>query len=232
VCLIDAIKTKVLHILSYAINFIIIRLSGQKVMSIYEYKEGDHKAGFTGWRVAVLVGDKYRQKYFNARGISKKTELDALEKQAKQINAEWNFERKLISNEKTLECKEVRNFASSIFNTGVSGIKMKFRIDTKFRAGETRKYYAPIFVVAGSTNNKRFFKVFSILTMGYDWAWMNAVQFYAEQKNMNHFSHLLERKPPVEKFIIIRRFVNSQGHDIPIKRLPDELEEYKSKELD
>ena len=201
-------------------------------MSIYEYKQGDHKAGFIGWRVAVLVGDKYKQKYFNTRGITNQFELDVFEKQAQQLNAEWNFERKLISNQKKLECKEVRNFASSIFNTGVSGIKMKFRIDSKFRAGEKRKYYAPIFVVAGSTDKKRFFRVFNILKLGYDWAWMNAVQFYAEQKNMNHFSHLLERKPPVEKFIVIRRFVNSQGHDIPIARLPNELEAYKTEEIE
>jgi hypothetical protein len=44
---------------------------------------------------------------------------------------------------------------------------------------------------------------------------------------MTHFSHLLERKPPVEKFIVIHRYFCDKGHDIPLERLPNELAEYK-----
>ncbi len=195
-------------------------------MSIYEYKKGDHKAGFIGWRVAVLVGDKYCQKYFNIRKVTNEEELNAIEKEAKSLDAKWNFERKLISDQKKLECKEKRSHASSIYNTGISGIKMKFGASGGgVRGKKGRKYYTPFFLVSGSTNNKRFIKNFNIITNGYDWAWMKAVKYYADEKGIEHYSHLLERKPPVEKFIVIRRYSCSLGHDIPLRRLPKELKD-------
>ena len=202
-------------------------------MSIYKYKEGDHKSGFIGFRVAVKVGDDYRQKYFNLRKATQKSEIIEAEKAAKKLNTEWNFERELIANQRKLECKEAKNYASSIYNTGVLGIKMKYSANSKKKVGrkKPKKYYTPVFMVSGSTNSKKYFKQYNILTQGYDWAWMKAVQFYAEEKGIKHFSHLLERKPPVEKFIVIHRYVCGQGHDIPLSRLPNELAEHKEEPL-
>lgn len=191
-------------------------------MSIREYLQGEHNAGFIGLRIVVKVGSDYRQKYFSFRNKSEE-EKEKLKKTAQAINSEWNMERTLTQSIKERECKEIRR-TSSAYTTGVSGVKMKFVRYHKFRAGEKRAYYTPYFKVSGSTKNVRFDKLFNIKQLGYDMAWHKAVMFYAEKKGMSSYSHLLERKPPVEQFYVIYKYQVSLGHEIPLRRLPNELD--------
>jgi len=76
-----------------------------------------------------------------------------------------------------------------------------------------------------SPNGKRYAKTYNIIRYGYDMAWFKAIEFYAEQKGMSSYSHLLKRKPPVEQFYIIHKYQESMGHDIPLARLPAELDQ-------
>jgi hypothetical protein len=192
-------------------------------MSIREYKKGEHKSSFIGLRVVVKVGDDYRQKYFNFRKAADDEAIEKMREDAKTLNAEWNMERELVQSRKERECREKRR-VSSPYTTGVSGIKMKFAGGKKKRMGIMKKYFTPYFLVSGSYQGKRFDKFFNIFSRGYDMAWFKAVEFYATQKKISNYSHLLERKPPVEQFYIIYRHQCSLGHDIPSRRLPKELD--------
>ncbi len=193
-------------------------------MTIREYKPGEHKAGFKGLRVVVKVGDDYRQKYFAFRGITNKKELNKIKKEAEALNSEWNMERQLIQSKKDLECKEHRRI-SSAYTTGVSGIKMKFARGKKVRAGVTKYYYSPLFIISGSTDGVRFDKNINISKHGFDMAWLKSVMFYADKKGITNYTHLLDRKPPVEQFIVIYKHQKSLGHDIPPHRIPKEIDE-------
>ena len=192
-------------------------------MTIREYKPGEHKAGFIGLRVVVNVGGKYLQKYYNFRKTETDEEIEQLRKEAEQQNNVWNMERILVQSKKEMDCREKRR-VSSAYTTGVSGIKMKFISTSKAKSDNKKRYYTPYFLVSGSTNGKRFIKPFNIIRFGYDMAWLKAVSFYAEKKNLANYSHLLERKPPVEQFYVIYKYQRSLGHDIPLRRLPEELD--------
>ncbi len=192
-------------------------------MTIREYKKGEHKSSFIGLRVVVKVGDDYRQKYFNFRKASDDDAIEKMRKDAKKLNVEWNMERELVQSRKERQCREKRR-VSSPYTTGVSGVKMRFSGGKKHRSTSNKKYFTPYFIVSGSQNGKRFNKLLNILNLGYDMAWFKAVGYYAEQKNISNYSHLLERKPPVEQFYIIYKHQTSLGNDIPLRRIPKELD--------
>jgi hypothetical protein len=118
---------------------------------------------------------------------------------------------------------QAQDKVSSVYSTGVRGIRMKFIIEKRTRAGELRTYYTPVFIVYGSNNNKRFCKNFNIITQGYQSAWAYAVLYYAINKNLTDPNSLLERLPPVEKFMIIIKDMHKSGHKVPKRRLPVEL---------
>ena len=126
-----------------------------------------------------------------------------------------------IRKEKRLNKAE--DHAPSIYSTGVRGIKMKFITEKRIRAGELRTYYTPVFIVSGSNDNKRFGKKFNILTQGYQSAWSYAVLYYAMNKDLTDPNNVLERLPPVEKFMIIIKEMRKTGHKVPKRRLPVEL---------
>jgi len=190
-------------------------------MTIREYQRGEHKGGFIGLRVVVNVDRQYRQKYFAYKGATDEKVLAEIRKKAETLNAEWNMERNFAQSKKNLECKEHRRI-SSAYTTGISGIKMKFVASSKSRSGETT-YYTPIFKISGSTDGVRYDGSYNIARLGYDMAWLRAVMYYAEQKSISNYGHLLKRKPPVEQFLVIYKYQNSQGHNIPLRRLPSEI---------
>ncbi|MEE9355176.1 MAG: hypothetical protein V3U75_06270 [Methylococcaceae bacterium] len=193
-------------------------------MSIIEYLESDHPAGFVGLRVIVVVKGNYRQKYFKYRESGEylpDQEIQRLKQCAADLEKKWQNEQAANLASVYQECKEVK--INSIYTTGVKGVKMKFLIEKKFREGRMKTYYTPIFDVYGSTQGRRFFKKFNIITLQYSNAWQKAVNFYAEHKGIIQPSHLINREPPVEKFLIIAQTLNQQGHKIPNRRLPLEL---------
>jgi hypothetical protein len=192
-------------------------------MPIYKYKEGDHSGGFIGLRVAVMVDNKRMQKYFslivNGFRVSV-AEEKRIEEKAMQLEGSWKYQQQSSIIKRHNEAKEQ---VSSVYSTGVRGIRMKFIISKKMRSGELRAYYTPVFIVSGSNNNKKFGKSFNIITQGYQSAWTYAVLYYAINKNLTEPSNLLQRLPPVEKFMVIIKEMHKSGHKVPKRRLPVEL---------
>ena len=192
-------------------------------MPIYKYEEGEHGSGFIGLRVAVMVNNELKQKYFSflvrGKNISAAQE-EHIKKQALELDERWQFSKRAAQEKRLNQAKEHK---SSVYATGVRGIRMKFIIEKKIRAGERRTYFTPKFIVTGSNDNIKFGKNFNILTQGYNNAWTNAVLYYAMNKNLTNPDALLERVPPVEKFMIIIKYMNKLGYKVPKKRLPVEL---------
>ncbi len=188
-------------------------------MAIYHY-DGSQKTpkNYVGFRVAVSVNGELRQKWYK--------DTKVLPKEAKVIESQWKFEQQLYKNQKMRERKEL--VKNSAYVTGVAGIKMKFQASIKRKklsSGKTKVYrsYAPVFIVSGSTNSKRFIKRYNIKTLGFDMAWFKACQFAAEKYGETLLDKMLKKKPPVEQFQIIHRWQTKMGHNIPIDRLPNEL---------
>lgn len=199
------------------------------LVTIREYVENEHPAKFIGLRVVVKVGSDYRQKYFSfkskkySKTLLNDQEIDRVRQEAKALNNTWNMERNFTQTMKERDCKENRR-TSSAYTTGISGIKMKFVAYGKQRTGKRKKYYTAVFKISGSTSSVRFDRTYNINSIGYDMAWLKAVMYYAEQKSLSSFDHLLKRKPPVEQFLIIYKHQCAQGHDIPLRRLPAEID--------
>lgn len=192
-------------------------------MPIYRYNEGEHGGGFIGLRVAVFVNKELKQKYFSFIVDGSQVSLDEekwIEEKAIQLEDSWKYQQKASAEKRHNQAQEQ---VSSIYSTGVRGIRMKFISIKRKRAGELKTYYTPVFIVSGSNNNKIFGKSFNIITQGYQSAWTYAVLYYAINKNLTDPNSLLERLPPVEKFMIIIKTMHSSGHQIPKKRLPVEL---------
>ncbi len=192
-------------------------------MPIYRYNEGEHGGGFIGLRVAVMVDSEPKQKHFSF--VADGTPIPLSEEQrlkgiAKELNESWMHQQKSAIEKRHNQAKEQ---VFSIYSTGVRGIRMKFIVEKKIRAGELRTYYTPVFIVSGSNNNKKFSKSFNILTHGYTSAWVSAVLCYAINKNLTDPNNLLDRIPPVEKFMIIIKSMHKTGHKIPRRRFPVEL---------
>ena len=192
------------------------------LMPIYENK---NEKGIQ-IRVAVSVGGKLRQKYYYPKSSEA---LKQDRKKANNLDTEWKFEANIIASKKKRERKEMGK--SSAYVTGVSGIKMKFVVDTKkrpARGGKSKRkrkirYYTPSFVVSGSHRNKAFCKAFNIKALGFDMAWYKAVDYLCTIKEIRSIDQLLKKKPPVEQFAVIYKWQSKQGHRIPKNRLPDEF---------
>lgn len=192
-------------------------------MPIYRYEDGDHSGGFIGLRVAVMVDKELRQKYYSLVVDGAPVSIDEekrIEEKARQLDDSWKYQQASAIEKRKNQAKDQN---SSVYSTGVRGIRMKFVVAKKFRAGELKSYYTPMFVVEGSNNNKRFGKNFNIITQGYQIAWTSAVLYYAMNKNLTNPDDLIKRYPPVEKFMIIMKKMHKAGHAIPKRRLPVEL---------
>ena len=165
------------------------------------YERGEHKGGFIGVRVAVMIDGKHRQKYFSYNNSDKSEE--AIYKEAEELHKEWLMLKSLASSKNQRESKEMRRVTSP-YSTGVKGIK--------FNISHSRAY----FFVQGSTNNKLFHKNFSINDLGYDLAWYKACEYLQSKKDYSLFDTIYKRKPPKEMLLITFRHLffttNKQIH--------------------
>ncbi len=154
------------------------------------YERGEHKGGFIGVRVAVMIDGKHQQKYFSYKNIDKSE--SAIYKDAEQLHREWLMLKNLANTKNQRESKELRRVTSP-YSTGVKGIK--FSINHK-RAS---------FFVQGSTNKIPFNKSISINDYGYDLAWFKACEFLQSKKDYAIFDDIYKRKPQKEMLLITFR---------------------------
>lgn len=186
---------------------------------IREYAEGDHPGGFIGIRVSVKVGRSQKQKYYSFR-INRTEFISLREEQLLRLDTQklekiWLEEQKVIRSQREAEAKETAR-KSKPLRTGVRGIVLTYEKDNKFRAGEWRCYYYPVIEVNGSHNKIRFFTKFRIMTLGYDEAWSQAVIFYAKNKGIKFYGHLLKKKPQICQFENVRKYLNKhRNYGIP-----------------
>jgi len=157
---------------------------------IKTYRQGEHKGGFIGVRVAVMVNGKAKQKYFSFKASDKKE--DQILSDAKQLHAQWLMEKSLASSKRDIASKELRR-VSSPFSTGIKGIK--FRISHK----------TCYFFVQGVTNHTRFNRNFSINIHGYDMAWFKACEYLQKNKDYALFDSIYKKKPAEERLLIAYR---------------------------
>jgi len=204
-------------------------------MPIYDHTDTPHPSGFRGFRVTRYFANekKNRQSWL---GIKNK-DIETVRKDAKKLLAEWDFEAMLEKSQR--DRLKIERPQNSAYVTGVSGIKMKFVRHTKRRESRAKQpkpgrkkiytsiIYTPYFVVSGSVEGKKYIRKFNVKTLGFDNAWINAVTYLADTKNIKQYSHLLAKRPSVEQFKLIRTWQNSKGYEIPDTRLPNELLENK-----
>ena len=199
-------------------------------MPIYDYTESAHPSGFKGFRVTRYFASekKNRQRWMGIRG----KDIEKVLEEAQQLLSVWEFEAMLEKSQR--DRLKIERPQNSAYVTGISGIKMKFVRHVKRRKSRAKKpalktqiyvstIYTPYFVVSGSTEGKKYIRKFNIKTLGFNVAWINAVTWLADIKGIRQYSHLLQKRPPVEQFHLIRSWQNSQGYEIPEHRLPDEL---------
>ncbi|PID46792.1 MAG: hypothetical protein CSB47_02410 [Proteobacteria bacterium] len=206
-------------------------------MPIYDHTETVHPSGFRGFRVTRYFASekKNRQRWFGIKG----QEIAAVRKEAEALLSEWEFEASLEKSQR--DRLKVERPQNSAYVTGVSGIKMKFVRHIKRRQSRAKKakpgrkkiytsvIYTPYFVVSGSVEGKKYIRKFNIKTLGFDLAWLKAVTYLAETKQIKQYDHLLAKKPPIEQFRLIMDWQNRQGYEIQEHRLPDELLEAEKK---
>ena len=184
-------------------------------MTIYHY-DGTQKnpKNYVGYRVAVSVNGKLRQKWF--KGTKEEP------REAKELDKMWRFEQGLYKDSRNRERKE--RLSNSAYVTGVAGIKMKFASNGRgLVSGKHKYYYFPAFIVSGSVNSERFVKTFNIKNLGFDMAWFKACQYAAEKYGPNLLDQMLSKKPRVEQFYIIYRWQSQSDSEIPVSCFPEEI---------
>jgi len=159
---------------------------------IKTYRQGDHKSGFIGVRVAVMVNGKAKQKYFSFKSIDKK-EAEILS-DAQQLHAQWLMEKNLAISKRQVASKELRR-VSSPFSTGTKGIKFRISHNTCY------------FYVQGMTNHIRFNQNVSINVHGYNIAWFKACEFLQQNKSYAIFDSIYKNKPAEERLLIAFRYL-------------------------
>ena len=205
-------------------------------MPIYYYDgEQNSPPNYVGVRVAVMINKKLQQKWYTFRvagGFLPKEEQERITKEAEELEKEWMMEKNLYSGIRLREAKEEPQ--NSAYVTGIAGIKMRYVKQTKKRLSKAKNkpgpkkmltyvFYTPFIIVNSSHKKNKFIKQFNVKTRGYDMAWYSAVSYFAEQKGIQSFEHLLERKPDIQQWTIIRNWQNQKGYEIPEKRQPTEL---------
>ena len=157
---------------------------------IKTYQQGEHKSGFIGVRVAVMVDGKARQKYFSFKASDKKE--DEILSDAKSLHAQWLMEKNLASSKRDVASKEVRR-VSSPFSTETKGIKFRISHNTCY------------FYVQGMTNHIRFHQNFSINKLGYELAWFKACEYLQQNKDYSLLDKVYKNKPAEERLLIAFR---------------------------
>ena len=186
-------------------------------MAVLEYKEGDHPGGFVGFRAVRTVGcdNDYRQLYFSLKEYSY-TRAKAL---AEQFENEWAKEAADVLREKRLNGQMLRSQ-----NTIATGLRGYINAEKRTRAGQSRRWYTPVFLVRAEKGRD---KVFNIYTLGYQAAWEQAVDAYADYYELPDLDklRLLAKRPPKTFFTeTLYSGLSKRGHHIPQSVIEEKMQ--------
>lgn len=141
-------------------------------MAVLEYKEGEHAAGFIGFRVATTLGsnDTYKQAYFSTKQMShtKAKKLAFAQDKAWREEAERAIREKLMSKK-----------ANSGPGVIVAGLRAGIAISNKHRGDKLYIHFRPIFYVKKPGYGKGEIN-FPIISLGFSNAYSEAVKAYAK----------------------------------------------------
>lgn len=142
-------------------------------MTVIFYEEGEHDAGFVGFRAVRTAGvnSDYRQAYFSLNDYS----YEEAELLAHQKNDEWGKEANVVKKENR---KKPRS-KSHKKNVIAIGLRAYIGVERKLCKNEKQAYFSPIFIVQkpgyGAGHH-----TFRINRFGYKEAFKLAVEKYCE----------------------------------------------------
>lgn len=174
-------------------------------MAVMYYAEGEHDAGFIGFRVATTIStDDYRQAYFSINEYSHQT----AEFLANRLHDKWKAAMVKLENKTT---KLRKNSGPHIIS---QGIRAEINVERKMR-GELRTYFTPCFAVKVPGYGKSDL-IFRTAKLGYVQAFEKAVEKYCDLHDLSdtQYVELLTRIPEVSIFTEYLLNITKQRHDI------------------
>jgi len=164
-------------------------------MAVIFYGEGEHPAGFIGYRVATTLGhaSAFRQQYFSLEQYGEITARTM----AHRLDARWRAEAMAERRKRQLSGPRLRGGAGAL----ITGLSARFIVDSS-RQAHSRARIRPVFVsqIPGYGRGQ---KTFSILALGYDSAFEQAVEHYVAMHDLSgqERQQVLKVKPRRELFI-------------------------------
>jgi len=139
-------------------------------MAVIFYGEGEHPAGFIGYRVATTLGhaSAFRQQYFSLEQYGEITARTM----AHRLDARWRAEAMAERRKRQLSGPRLTGGAGAL----ITGLSARILVE-KTRLQEYRPLIRPVFVshIPGYGRGQ---KTFPIKTLGYDAAFEQAVAHY------------------------------------------------------
>lgn len=169
-------------------------------MAVIFYAEGDHPAGFVGYRVATTLGEstEFRQRYFS---LSEYSPAEA-QRLADALNAKWRNDASAVIRDGRLTRKRSYSGAGVI----VMGLRAAFRVE-RGRKAHYGTYITPCFSVSipGYGKGQRNFPT---TRLGFDGAFTAAVECYCQVHDLTlaERSSVLAMKPSRRLFSDTLRF--------------------------
>ncbi len=169
-------------------------------MSVIYYGEGDHPAGFIGYRVATTLGEcsEFRQRYFALSEYSP-AQAQAL---AEELNDKWRREAEAAKRDSLLERKRPYGGPGVI----VMGLRASFNVKRGKKAHHATTI-TPCFIVSNPEYGKGH-TTFVTTTMGFDAAFIAAVEHFGRIHALSpeELAVIVSLKPDQELFTDTLRF--------------------------
>jgi len=179
-------------------------------MSITNYGEGEHPAGFIGWRVVVAFGTKYYQCYLTAQvppGITKEFWYKYQETKARYLEASWK---------KRSAVYQYLNFVRTDHHLVLPGRGLGMHSLTADIRKRGHGLWTCGFKVNIERGKIRFFEIeYGLRT--FSEAWQEAVICWSDAHGVRHKDRdaKLQNPPSPDIFKALRRQMNQEGYDIP-----------------
>ncbi|EMM5101432.1 hypothetical protein ACK249_006295 [Pseudomonas aeruginosa] len=141
-------------------------------MAVYFYGEGDHPAGFVGYRVVTTIGeaDLLRQRYFALSQYSPR-EASHL---ADELDAKWRAEAEIVKRENRIRRGRTNGGPGII----AMGLRAAFRVE-RGRKSHYGTYVTPCFIV-GYPGYGKGQQVFATTVHGFNGAFEKAVDLFCD----------------------------------------------------
>ena len=168
-------------------------------MAVFEYLEGNGQTKFIGFRVVRSFGssDDVRQEYFSLKKMS----YDEARKAAYELDSKWEKEAQKVSIDKGIE--EFRTHSQKALTSTSKIIAPGFRayigLEKRKVNGQVFPYVFPCFIVS---NPGKKDKTFRINSLGYDAAFIAALKYYRETREISDTQalSLMARLPDKKTF--------------------------------